>query len=483
MPDHPKVYISYSWKTYSWETEEYKALVREVAERLEAEGADVILDQWALRPGHSMHAFMLDGIKNADKVLILCEKRYVEKADANDGGAGEESMIITADLFENPAQAQYQEKFIPVFMERQKLLPRYLKGRYGVSFHERSDTQYRELLDAIGVIQDDRRSRRRRQDQAATPKTDEEPSRTVKQPEKNKEPLPFIPQMKEEAPKTAAPRQALVPTPSPVEDFKYEASSEGITITKYKGKGGAVVIPSEIDGKPVVEIGGIGSVGAFENRKSLTTVTIPDSVTSIGNYAFSGCTSLTTVTIPDSVTSIGAYAFSFCTGLASITIPDGVHSIGDFAFSHCTGLTSVTILDSNPSIENNPFSGCSSLQEFRVAKSNPAFAVRDGVLYSRDMKTLLAYPVGKTEKTFTVPDSVTIIEGWAFYWCTGLTSVTIPASVTSIGNWAFYDCDSLKSVTYFGSRRQWDAIEIDDYNDPLKNAEKHFMKKSWLDLL
>ena len=137
--------------------------------------------------------------------------------------------------------------------------------------------------------------------------------------------------------------------------------------------------------------------------------TIPNSVTSIGGYAFSGCTSLTSVTIPNSVTSIGGYAFNNCYGLTSVTIPNSVTSIGNSVFSGCTGLTSITIPNSVTSIGNYAFYSCTGLT------------------------------------SVTIPNSVTSIGNNAFYHCSGLTSITIPNSVTSIGNYAFY-CTGLTSV-------------------------------------
>ncbi|MBO7306917.1 MAG: leucine-rich repeat protein [Alistipes sp.] len=142
----------------------------------------------------------------------------------------------------------------------------------------------------------------------------------------------------------------------------------------------------------------------------LPQYTIPNSVTSIGDWAFYNCYSLTSVTIPDSVTSIGGRAFYYCNSLTSITIPDSVTSIGSVAFGHCNSLTSITIPDSVTSIGSVAFGHCTSLT------------------------------------SVTIPDSVTSIGYSAFYGCTSLTSVTIPDSVTSIGNWAFYDCVSLKKV-------------------------------------
>ena len=137
---------------------------------------------------------------------------------------------------------------------------------------------------------------------------------------------------------------------------------------------------------------------------------IPNSVTSIGDYAFENCSGLTSVTIGNSVTSIGIYAFAWCSGLTSVTIPNSVTEIGDRAFYGCSGLTSVTIGNSVNSIGRSAFSDCSGLT------------------------------------SVTIPNSVTSIGGSAFYKCSSLTSVTIPNSVTSIGNWAFSDCSGLTSV-------------------------------------
>ena len=114
-------------------------------------------------------------------------------------------------------------------------------------------------------------------------------------------------------------------------DYSYTSSGTGITITGYSGEGGAITIPDEIDGLPVTSIGDY----AFRGCTGLTSVTIPDSVTSIGDRAFYLCTGLTSVRIGSSVTSIGNFAFYLCTGLTSVTIPDSVTSIGDFAFRGC----------------------------------------------------------------------------------------------------------------------------------------------------
>ena len=180
----------------------------------------------------------------------------------------------------------------------------------------------------------------------------------------------------------------------------------------------------------------VTSIGdyAFSGCSSLTSATIPNSVTSIGRDAFYYCNSLTSVIIPDSVTSIGLSAFEGCSSLTSVTIPNGVKSIESFAFRGCSSLISVTIPDSVTSIEWGAFEDCSSLTSVKIG--NGVKSIGDDAFNGCSNLT-----------SVTIPDSVTSIGSDAFYGCSGLTSVTIPDSVTSIGSDAFKDCSSLTSVT------------------------------------
>lgn len=270
---------------------------------------------------------------------------------------------------------------------------------------------------------------------------------------------------------------------APSRDFTFDATTG--TIKKYNGNDAVVNIPSEINGTPVTTIGN----AAFRDS-SVTSVTIPDSVTEIGSNAFAGCTNLTSVTYggdwsnltiqsgnpavqdaanaplfdfefipPDNtavivtnykyngaaadvtipsryqgkpVTTIGHAAF-FNSAVTSVTIPDSVTSISDEAFINCPKLTNISIPNSVTYIGFSAFSSCTSL------------------------------------KSITLPSSLSFISGALFLGCSQLTTIHIPVSVTSIGNYAFADCPSLMTVTYPGSKTQWDDIAKGSNNDVLEN--------------
>lgn len=224
----------------------------------------------------------------------------------------------------------------------------------------------------------------------------------------------------------------------------------------------------------------IGSC-AFYGCNGLTSVTIPNSVTEIGDEAFSSCSNLEQITvesenpnydsrencnaiihtenntlitgckntrIPNSVTSIGNYAFSGCSGLTSVTIPNSVKEIGNYAFEDCNGLTSATIPSSVTSIGYYAFSGCRDLKKVIVPDltawcrtsfynftSNPLYYARH--LYNNENTEII---------NLIIPDGVTSIGDETFLNCSALTSVTIPNSVTSIGYYAFHGCNNLTSV-------------------------------------
>jgi hypothetical protein len=187
-------------------------------------------------------------------------------------------------------------------------------------------------------------------------------------------------------------------------------------------------------------------VNARTNTAYLAAITLPDTLTLIGDFVFQGCSSLTEVIIPNSVTSIGRWAFSGCSGLTSVTIPNGVTSIGYGAFYSCIGLTSVTIGDSVASIGIESFNGCTNLSAIQVNDNNTFYTSIEGVLFSKSGTELIVYPANKGP-IYIIPDSVTSIIDRAFEYCSGLISVTIPNSVTSIGEGVFSVCTGLTSVT------------------------------------
>ncbi|MHC4881854.1 MAG: leucine-rich repeat domain-containing protein [Planctomycetota bacterium] len=287
------------------------------------------------------------------------------------------------------------------------------------------------------------------------------------------------------------------------EDYTWTDNGDGTcTITNYTGLGGDVTIPDTLNGLTVTSIGSL----AFYENTSLTSVTIPWSITFMGDlaYAFKGCVNLTVInvessnsayssingvlfnknqtalikhpegkagdyTVPASVVSIGDYAFVNCLNLTSVTIPDNTTSIGSVAFGFCAGLTDISIGNSVTNIGNSAFNSCSSLtsifipssvssigwyvfhrcyslQTIEVEESNPVYSSLDGILFNKSQTELIKCPGGKAGN-YTIPTSVISIETEAFEACASLTGIIIPDSVTSIGNSAFQNCSDLTSVT------------------------------------
>ena len=212
-----------------------------------------------------------------------------------------------------------------------------------------------------------------------------------------------------------------------------EVTYKGSSFNSYYEYSGSVIIPSAVTYSGTTY--SVTSIGddAFCDC-SLTSVIIPNSVTSIGSAVFYGCSGLTSVTIGNSVTSIDAWAFYKCEGLTSIEIPNSVISIGHSAFSNCTNLTSVTNGNSVVSIDNDAF--------YNTAWYNNQ---AEGVIYLG--KALYKYKGTMSDNTsINIKVGTISISSDAFNGCTGLTSVTIPNSVTSIGDYAFNNCSTLAEL-------------------------------------
>ena len=272
--------------------------------------------------------------------------------------------------------------------------------------------------------------------------------------------------------------------------YSYTLDDAGnAVITGYNGYATALSIPSTIDGYTVTKIGdaafsysGLRAVtipdsvtiigdSAFYNCKALTSVSLPDSLTEIERYAFADCIGLTSVTIPDSVTEIGGSAFSGCTNLSNVKLSKTLKTLGGCAFEDCTSLTSIVIPKTLERISytnfGGPFSGSTVLKDvtlesgmtkiadylFKNCLSLESIIIPDTVTAIGD--AAFSY---SGLRAVTIPDSVTIIGNSAFYNCKALTSVSLPDSLTEIWSSAFADCTGLTSVTIPDS-----VTEIGDY--------------------
>lgn len=208
--------------------------------------------------------------------------------------------------------------------------------------------------------------------------------------------------------------------------FTYVNHGDSIEITGFDNSISDVVIPSEIEGLPVTAI----SVGAFY-LSAITSIEIPNTVTSIGEMAFLGCTSLKSVKLS--------------TGVAKI--------------------------------DKNAFGSCSALQEIQVAKDNPNFSSLNGVLYSKKQDTLVIYPAAKIDAAYTIPSGVTSVAMYAFSENPYLETLTIPNSLIKVGDSAFYNCKNLRAVSYNGTEEEWNQITIGLLNEKLTGATIQYQER------
>lgn len=226
-----------------------------------------------------------------------------------------------------------------------------------------------------------------------------------------------------------------------------------------------IVIPSEYEGLPVKAI----DSHAFDSERAnkITSVTIPDSVTEIGKYAFSGCSSLKTLTIGKGLEVIGESAFRNCNALTSVTLPDSVKQIDNYAFELCEALTTVNLPAGLEKMGKNIFRGSKHFIGDGATQI-------DGVYFIYNATGAWVYNVASTVTDANLPDNTLGIADCAFSNCDELVTVEIPAGVKYIGTDAFADCESLTTVNYGSTAENYEKIYILSGNTPLITANKNY---------
>ncbi len=268
--------------------------------------------------------------------------------------------------------------------------------------------------------------------------------------------------------------------PFTADGYLYTTDGSQVTITGYVGTQTKLTIPTTIAGLPVTAIG----EKAFYGNKTIQQVIIPDSVKTIGVSAFNSCSALTTVTLPNGLTQIAESTFRN-SGLTSIDIPASVTLIDKYAFWYCYSLTSVTLHEGLEILSTNAFESCGlteialpaslrsvtfgtfsseRLERIMVSADNPYFTAVDGILFSKDMKTIYAYPGARTG-SYAIPDGVETIAISAFRR-SQLTLLTIPASVTYMDSNLFFR-STLTGITFMGdvpkyANSRWFGTEKED---------------------
>ncbi|MBQ9869870.1 MAG: leucine-rich repeat protein [Ruminococcus sp.] len=239
-------------------------------------------------------------------------------------------------------------------------------------------------------------------------------------------------------------------------DMQYVELADGtLKVIEYIGEGGAVTIPQTVGGQTVTSIGDY----AFRNGKNyfkVTSVQMPDTITSIGERAFYMCSKIEKINLSKSLKSIGAHAFGY-TSVSEIKLPDGLTSIGESAFEYCTDLTEMAIPGSVKSVGSGAFFYCKNLEKVTIKEGT--VRLMSGAFFGCYKLSQVSLPstlitIGANAfldnyalKSIDIPKSVTQIGSGAFNRCKALTGITLPESLTSLGSSAFSGCEALKSIT------------------------------------
>ncbi len=208
---------------------------------------------------------------------------------------------------------------------------------------------------------------------------------------------------------------------------------------------------------------------AFSDCQKLQSITLPKNLTAVRAGVFAGCTELAGITLPNTVETVGVSAFSGCTKLTGITLPEKLAVIQRFAFANCTALTEISIPASVDDIGEGVFEGCSALISIKCAATDKRYGNpggNKGMLYDWKKNILI-----RGSKICIIPDFATKIDKYAFSGCADMEVMGIPASVTAIDFSAFEGCNSLKTIYYGGQKEDWDRIEIIEGNEILENVQ------------
>lgn len=233
-------------------------------------------------------------------------------------------------------------------------------------------------------------------------------------------------------------------------------------------------------GKDEVAISGVTDKTPtyYDIKQTVTYESVVYKVTTVGKEAFKGCTNLVRFN-PESIRmvidSVGEKAFDGCSRLSNLIFSEGLKTIGDYAFNGCASLGTIDIPASVTYIGEGVFDDCSKLSLIRVKTANKRYSSGNGVLYNRDMTTLLVYP-NMRGKTYTVPQGVTRIERFAFYNCTNLESVTLPDGLVSIGDGAFDGCTGLEKLTLPASLKSIGMGIVDHCEKTLKELHSKMVQ-------
>ena len=236
----------------------------------------------------------------------------------------------------------------------------------------------------------------------------------------------------------------------------YGAFITGITNTEAIS--GDIVISDTLGGYPVIGI----ADATFAKLENLTSVTIPDSVSLLGNFAFYGCYNLKSVNIPGSISRIDKYTFDGCSSLTNINIGDGVAELSNYAFGNCCSLSNVFIPKSVYSVSPYTFDGCSSLTSINVSEESQFYSSEDGILFNKDKSTLVKFPQSKECEEYTPSESVTAIDATAFSGCVNINRLCLPVRYKDLS----LDMPYQAKVTYYCNVEYY-------YQDKLVYNEKY----------